>query len=159
PVEDFAYCAVRPSGRLTSLPTSPGISNKKTMRSFLLACAVLAASGPIAAAQTIYSITDLGASDSLGFYSVANGINRAGQVVGYAPLPGGVYPKAFLSAGGAVTILPTFGGDYGYANGIAPSLPTRVVGQASTADQQFHGFLYAGGVLTDLGTLGGSTSR
>ena len=51
-------------------------------------------------------------------------------------------------------LLDTFGGSYGYAQGINES--GQVVGYASDASVLDHAFLYENGIMMDLGTLGGT---
>jgi probable HAF family extracellular repeat protein len=118
-----------------------------------------------------YAITDLGILSG-GSYSVANGINNRGQVVGISetavpavpptsPPTFFTFPHAFLYSGGHMQDLGTFGGFQSVANGINDL--GQVVGQASYSDG-IHGdtaqraFLYSGGHMQDLGTLGGFAS-
>ena len=99
----------------------------------------------------IYSggtMTDLG---SLGggppYSSTARGINNSGQLVGWAYVP---TQRAVLYSDGKVTWSGSLPGDIeSYANGINDS--GQIVGNSSS----YRGFLYSGGVMSDIGTLGG----
>jgi probable HAF family extracellular repeat protein len=100
-----------------------------------------------------------GLSTSGNFGSVANGINDAGQVVGYwgQAYGDGVSPDAAcLWSNGTMTItdLGNLGGNTRSANGINDA--GQVVGWARIGSNLQHAFLYSGGHMTDLGTLGGS---
>src|ERR1039458_9086707 len=56
-----------------------------------------------------------------------------------------------------ITDLGTLGGTQSWASGINAS--GQVVGSAQIAgDATWHAFLYSGGIMTDLGTLGGYTA-
>jgi probable HAF family extracellular repeat protein len=80
--------------------------------------------------------------------SSVNGINDAGQIIGYS------FGHAVLYDGGKMTNLGTFGG--GYSSAAAINSSGQVVGLSYinlTGDT--HAFLYSGGKMTDLGTLPG----
>ncbi|NIR64259.1 MAG: hypothetical protein GWO10_10915, partial [candidate division Zixibacteria bacterium] len=100
-----------------------------------------------------FKVIDLGTLG--GGWSVACGINDNGQVVGYAPIPGG-YQHAFLYENGEMTDLGTLGGIRSVANAINES--GQIVGYATTSSGYNHAFLYEDGIMRDLGTLGGSQS-
>jgi probable HAF family extracellular repeat protein len=108
-------------------------------------------------------MTDLGTLG--GSYSTATAINDAGQVVGGAQTTGSGPSHAFLYSGGAMQDLGSLGGGYSYAYGINAS--GQIVGQATLATAingagtvvvVGHAFLYSGGKMTDLSTLGGANS-
>jgi len=109
-------------------------------------------------------ITDLGTLG--GSSSSAYGINASGQVVGSAYTAGNAATNAFLylNSSGVMTDLGTLGGPDSYAYGINNS--GQIVGDADTTvlipgngNQHYsHAFLYSGGSMTDLGTLGGPES-
>lgn len=99
-------------------------------------------------------LTDLG---NLGMpYSVATGINATGNVVGYSQTASG-YFHAFVHNGTTMLDLGTLpGGTFSYGFGINDS--HWVVGRGDTTSG-VRAFLYQGGPLIDLGTLGGFHSR
>jgi probable HAF family extracellular repeat protein len=105
--------------------------------------------------------TDLGALVNNG-YSYASALNNRGQVVGFAYTASG--ERAFIYDDGVMTSLGTFGGEYSRAFGINDN--GQVVGEAAAilppsspfSGSASHAFLYADGVMNDLGTLGGTTS-
>ena len=92
--------------------------------------------------------------------SVADGINDAGQVVGYSLMTANGHSHAFITGpnGAGMRDLGTLGGDYSYAYGINDA--GQVVGDSYTANGQLHAFITGpdGAGMTDLGTLGGNFS-
>jgi probable HAF family extracellular repeat protein len=105
-----------------------------------------------------YTITDLG---SLGTESAAYAINDAGMVVGESwsfMIASSNRPFLWDAASG-MQDLGTLGGPYASA-AYGINSQGAVVGRASTPDPggPRHAFLYDGGPLIDLGTLGGSES-
>ncbi len=112
------------------------------------------------AAATRYEVTDLGTLG--GTYSVAVGINAAGQVVGGSTTAPGQEPdgpgsRAFLWDNGTMTDLGTLGGDLSWAIDINDA--GQVAGYAETTERTQHAVLWTDGEMTDLGTLGGDWSR
>jgi probable HAF family extracellular repeat protein len=103
------------------------------------------------------TLTDLGTLG--GSSSEARDINKSGQIVGGAfPTAGSNY-RAFLYSSGVMRDLTAPGGlgsSYSEAFGINDG--GQVVGEASLPSGDVHAFLYANGVLGDLGTLGGLES-
>jgi len=98
-------------------------------------------------------MTDLGTLG--GPWGVAHAINDAGQVAGYAALPGNVSGRAFLYSAGTMRDIGTLGGTFSGAYDVNAS--GQVVGDSDTADGpggSRHPFLFGGGAMTDLGTLG-----
>ena len=96
------------------------------------------------------SMTDI---DTLGSnVSVANGINDAGQIVGFSSNGNG--SVAFLYSGGITATLGTLpGGTNSSANGI--NIAGQIFGWSGTiGNGATHSFLEAGGVMTDLASLG-----
>jgi probable HAF family extracellular repeat protein len=94
-------------------------------------------------------------------FSIATGINDAGQVVGWANRRDGDV-HAFLWANGSMRDLGTLGGEQSGADAI--NAAGQVVGYstlaaAAGADPVTHAFLWQNGVMKDLGTLGGNYSR
>jgi probable HAF family extracellular repeat protein len=107
------------------------------------------------------SMTDLGSLG--GILSGAEGINNAGQVVGWADASQFQLERhAFLASNGSITDLKTLGGgptDWSDAHGINDS--GQVVGESSLTlgdTAVTHAFLYSNGTMTDLKTLGGQYS-
>jgi probable HAF family extracellular repeat protein len=95
--------------------------------------------------------------------SFALGINKTGQVVGYYATLGYQY-SAFLwtpkqpngTSGTFAALGDKLGGTYSVGSGINDS--GQVVGAATVTNGNLHGFLYAAGKMTDLGTFGGIDS-
>jgi probable HAF family extracellular repeat protein len=99
-------------------------------------------------------MTDLGTLN--GFTSsIATGINASGQVGGFATKADGNTNHAFLypDSTGKMTDLGTFGESNSAASG--PNATGQVAVIAYTYFTS-HSFLYSGGSVTDLGTLGGT---
>jgi len=105
-----------------------------------------------------------------GTYSEGLGINNHGQVVGLAtrvpgPTPPNPYYPFFYSAGVMTDLGSLPGGDGGQVGFINDA--GQMAGVACTTTNPlvclgqgvFHAILYSNGVLTDLGTLGGVSSR
>ena len=89
--------------------------------------------------------------------SYANGINNAGQVVGYYESADGNYRAFLWTASGGMQDMGTLGGDSAIASGINSA--GQVVGSASAASGDVHAFLWtATSGMQDLGVLGGTFS-
>jgi probable HAF family extracellular repeat protein len=101
------------------------------------------------------SLTDLGTLG--GYFSVAQGINNAGQVTGYAYTTNNIATHAFLYSDGTMTDLGTLpGGPYSYGQAINAS--GEVAGYAYTNILAANAFIDINGQMTDLGTFGGYNS-
>ena len=108
-------------------------------------------------------MTDLGTLG--GDHSDAQGINDLGQVVGWGPTDAGDH--AFLWGAGATTDLGTLDGDTA-SQAYSINIGGQVVGASSrgrsigvingTISDPQRAFLWQNGVMTDLGTLGGTWS-
>ena len=100
---------------------------------------------------TLTNLGTLGGGD----YSIANGINNSGTVVGEASTTNG-HDHAFAYANGTMKDLGDLGGGSSSAADI--NAAGVIVGQSSTTNGSTHGFVYANGVMTDVGTIGGTYS-
>jgi probable HAF family extracellular repeat protein len=112
--------------------------------------------GSQSAAAPTYTLTDLGTFG--GTSSCALAINTAGQVVGWATLPGDSAAHAFLYSGGTKLDLGTLGAQSSLAFGI--NNLGQVVGSFADApgETNEHAFVYANGTTTDLHIAGRATA-
>jgi probable HAF family extracellular repeat protein len=111
-----------------------------------------------AARPATYSITDLG---TFGGDGTAFGLNDRGDAVGCSALSGASCGHAFIAARGHLNDLGTLpGGDFSVAYGVNDrGQVVGVSGVSASPSLPFgHAFLYDGGRMADLGTLGGSWS-
>jgi probable HAF family extracellular repeat protein len=107
---------------------------------------------PLRASGELYDVIDLGTLG--GNQSVALGINDSNQVVGYSKVATGER-HAFLYQNGTMIdlgVLPGSGSDESFAEDINNS--GVVVGQSGVSPP-IKAFMYSGGILSDLGSLGG----
>jgi probable HAF family extracellular repeat protein len=107
------------------------------------------------------TLTDIGAlTPNSAPQSFSYGINQAGQVVGSAYDQNFISPSAFFYNGTNVTLL----GDLTGANGkkaseaLAINNNGQIVGYAVNGASQYHAYRWQTNTMTDLGTLGGSSS-
>ncbi len=85
--------------------------------------------------------------DPSGFETIAVGINKMGQIVGYYDSPGARH--GFLYSGGQFTTIdPPLTVGYSTVNGINDM--GQIVGEYRDAGGRTHGFLYSGGFYTTL---------
>jgi len=91
-----------------------------------------------------------------GDYAAALGINDSGVVVGESAVDDvNIHP--FLYANGVLRDLQGLGGSY--ATAFCINSAGQVLGSSSlSGNQAYHGFVFAQGTLTDLGTIAGGTN-
>ena len=114
-----------------------------------------------AAFRTLPFVYERGQMRSLGFDGAGNAINNRGQVAGwFYPQPQLFFPvRAFLATNAVRRDLGTLPGG---VSSVAEDVNDRgqVVGWSDCGGcVSEHAFLYAGGVMRDLGTLGGAESH
>jgi probable HAF family extracellular repeat protein len=90
-----------------------------------------------------------------GDWSSASGINNSGTVVGDSSLASGNFRGFVWTPQSGMMELGTFGGLNSHATGVNNS--DEAIGFASLASGYDHAFSATGAILTDLGTLGGSS--
>jgi probable HAF family extracellular repeat protein len=119
---------------------------------FLIVAATLVLTASLCwALPSLYDVTDLQTLG--GAESLAQGINNAGQVVGWSHYSAGANQHAFLWDGGLMTDLGHLGNDRSYAYDINES--GQVVGYSYYNPSYWHAFLWQG---TSMADLGGSTT-
>src|SRR5579885_1419334 len=116
--------------------------------SFLFVFFIALMIGPVQGHAETYSITDLGTLGGGYTGSVAFAISGNGQVAGGANLPSGGTAFLWKSATG-MSGLGTLGGAGSAGYGVNNT--GQVVGGSSTVGGEQDGFLFSGGVMTDLG--------
>jgi probable HAF family extracellular repeat protein len=116
---------------------------------------LLTTASSLCAAQTSYTITDLGALSSNG-YSVARAVNATAEVTGAVGSNNSNTSEVFLYSSGTMTNLGTLGGPSGVGNGINSS--GQVAGYSQNSSQTYRAFLASGGKMTDIGDLGGGSA-
>lgn len=124
-----------------------------------------------AAAQTAYTVTDLGTLG--GTFSLAVGINDRGQASGFSTLPGDTATHAFLWQKGVITDLGTLGGpnsaaffplnDRGEVAGVSDTATPNPLGEGCFGSRFDTGLIclafdWRKGVMIALPTLGGNNS-
>jgi probable HAF family extracellular repeat protein len=87
-----------------------------------------------------------------GAFSVVNGLNDRGNVVGFMTLSGDQFQHPYLWNHGTLIDLGTLGGSNGEAHGINDA--GEVVGVADLPGGSHNAFLWKEGAMTDLGNLG-----
>ena len=91
--------------------------------------------------------------------SSASGINDSGLIVGYMCCNDDMEPKAVVWHGSIPALLPTLAPSQAAGSkAVAVNNSGVVVGQANTTVQATHAVAWSQGMVTDLGTLGGSHS-
>lgn len=104
----------------------------------------------------VYNATTTVLSTFGGPYGMAEAVNDAGTVVGYATNANGL-EMAFVYGGGSMNPLFPGAGTASRAGGINSS--GTIVGYFANAGGYDHAFSYGNGVTSDLGTLGGPESH
>lgn len=107
-----------------------------------------------------------GVMTALGFKGVASAINTSGEIAGTfsAEKLGGSGDYSFLYTNGMITNLGMLGSPYNdSSNGFGINDLGQVVGDSRTAQDRngylsYHAMLSSNGIMTDLGTLGGTKS-
>src|SRR5207244_4389074 len=98
------------------------------------------------------SMTDLGVLDTTNNFSQAFGINDAGVVVGNSTHAGSNdHPRPFVYSGRTMSMVGSFGGNYGFANEINNA--GQIVGISANKKGITHAFLKTKGSMSDLGRL------
>jgi probable HAF family extracellular repeat protein len=116
---------------------------------------LLISAASFCAAQTSYTITDLGTLSANG-YSVAQAINTTAQVTGASGNNNSNVSDIFVYENGAMTNLGTLGGTSGIGNAINAS--GQVAGYSQNSSNTYRAFLSSGGTLIDIGDLGGGSA-
>ncbi|TFW23581.1 HAF repeat-containing protein [Massilia arenosa] len=122
------------------------------MRRCVLLLSVLFSTAAMAAPYQSYEIRGTRAYTA----SYANGVNKAGEVVGVVESEQGEQ-SSFVTRNGKLVLLESLGGEQGNANAINDA--GIVAGTAQTHERRWHAFMhYPDGRIEDLGTLGGPGS-
>lgn len=104
-------------------------------------------------------MTDLGVLDVGHTFSQAYGINDSGSVVGISTAldPNGDFnhSRPFVYSGGNMSLVGSFGGDYGWANDINEA--GHIVGISAYTNGITHAFVKAFGTMIDLGSFSPTT--
>jgi probable HAF family extracellular repeat protein len=116
---------------------------------------LITAASTVCAAQTSYSITDLGTINTNG-YSVARAVNSTAEVTGAAGTNNSNLSEIFSYSNGTMTSLGTLGGDSGIGNGI--NISGQVAGYSTNSVGTYRAFRSSGSSLTDIGDLGGGSA-
>ncbi len=98
------------------------------------------------------TLTDLGTLQG-GTFSSAQGINNAGQIVGFAAPSGNSPQHAFLYENGTMKDLGTLGGTE--SKGYAINSKGHIAGSSKIASGELRPILHVRNQMKDLGTLGG----
>jgi len=115
---------------------------------------------PTVSAQSGYTITDLGTlAGTESAVSEAFGINASGQITGVSDTSNERFHAFLYDPILGMVDIGTLTGPDGYSVGKSINSSGQVTGGSPTVDDvNGRAFLYAGGAMTDLGTLGGSGS-
>jgi len=129
--------------------------NPRLVLTTLVCLLLLATASPLCAAQTSYTITDLGTLSSNGD-SEARAINATAEVTGLASEDNNLINDVFVYSDGVMSSLGTLGGTVGVGNGVNTS--GTVAGYSTNSAGTYRAFLSDGPTLVDIGDLGGGTA-
>jgi probable HAF family extracellular repeat protein len=155
PAGTFTHAFLYSRGEMKDIGTLPG-DNASLGNAINDSAQVTGSSSVHGFLYSAATMTNLTASYGDSASSNGQGINSAGQVAGWADLPGGSARTAAVFSDDSVTLLSL---------GISPSEPTQgygmndsgqVTGWLYHGDDGTHAFLYSNSVATDLGTLPGT---
>jgi probable HAF family extracellular repeat protein len=152
------HAALYASGQVTDLGTLPGgaVSSAYAINNVGQVTGSSLRSG-LGSGHDHAFLWTAGAMQDLGVlapdYSLGQGINNQGDVVGGTTNPASASLHAFLFSGGVMRDLGTLGGRASQALGINDA--GVIVGTASASNDAAHPFVYRNGVMTDLGFTGG----
>jgi probable HAF family extracellular repeat protein len=150
------------------------ISKEQWSRIKRLSLALVVFAGPVFAQQNSapprYTVTDLGTLG--GSFSLAFGINNAGQVDGFSTLPGDAVVHSFVVRDGVMIDLGTLGGANSQSfSGLNEAVQVAGSAETPTPDPNAEnfcgfgtnltclGFFWQNGVMAPLSTLGGTNSQ
>ena len=146
------YPATDPHGRLNLAVVRNWLAKKAQVG--LIVTALLVGATSSANAQS-FNVTGLTSGNSVTF---AQGINDAGQVVGYSISPGGASAATLWSGGSIINLAPLPGYTSSFAYGINDA--GQVVGVSQTTrGTASEATLWSGGSTINLGTLGGQIAK
>ena len=145
--------------RVTDLGAVPGESVGKGYSLNGIGQAAGSSSNPSGAVATLFSSGEairLGTLEP-GDVSIATGINKSAEVVGYEPVyagGGSGISHAFLYSNGALRDIDSPALFPGGTSAAAINGTGMVVGQGNLNSSSFHGFVYSGGQMLDIGPPG-----
>jgi probable HAF family extracellular repeat protein len=115
----------------------------------------MTAASTLCAAQSSYSVTDLGTLNTNG-YSMAVAVNVGGEATGLAGTTNSATSEVFLYSKGKMTNLGTLGGTSGIGNAINGI--GQVAGYSQNSKGNYRAFVTSGSKMVDIGDLGGGTA-
>jgi probable HAF family extracellular repeat protein len=122
----------------------------------IISVVLLTAASALCAAQSSYTVTDLGVPNSSNGYSVARGINATGEVTGASGTLNSNLSDVITWSNGVMTSLGTLGGNTGVGNSI--NALGQVASYSTSSAGTYRAFLATNGVLADIGDLGGGSA-
>jgi probable HAF family extracellular repeat protein len=145
--------------RVTDLGAASGESVSKGYSLNDIGQAAGSSSNPSGAVATLFSSGEairLGTLEP-GDVSIATGINKSAEVVGYEPVyssGGSGISHAFLYSNGALRDIDSPALFPGGTSAAAINGTGTVVGQGNLSSSSFHAFVYSGGQMLDIGPAG-----